>query len=272
MSRLSIYETSWIEIVFQNRNREYGAYKLRQESTKTSLIALFTGITLLVSAISVPALISILNPATTAPPLAPILIDKIVKITDVYQNQIQPKKTLPILKTKSSANPVKNKALTHPVIVPTQQAEQNIVKNTEQPAVHTTQSDGIGTVAINASPATTIDSTIETVRNDNEIINSVALDKLPEFPGGISKFYTYVGNNFSQQETELNGTVKIFVSFVIEKDGSMTYILVKRDPGHGLGKEAVRVLKSLQTKWTPGMISGKAVRTAYTLPISVQMN
>lgn len=60
--------------------------------------------------------------------------------------------------------------------------------------------------------------------------------------------------------------------FVIERDGSMTDIQVKRDPGHGLGKEAIRVLKSLKTKWSPGMIDGKAVRTAYNLPITVQMN
>ena len=51
----------------------------------------------------------------------------------------------------------------------------------------------------------------------------------------------------------------------------MTDIQVKRDPGYGLGKEAVRVLKSLRTKWTPGILEGKPVRTAYNLPITVQM-
>jgi protein TonB len=97
------------------------------------------------------------------------------------------------------------------------------------------------------------------------------LDKLPEFPGGINKFYTYVGNNFEKPEIDVINTIKIHVYFVIEKDGSMTDIQVKRDPGYGLGKEAIRVLKSLKTKWTPGMINSKPVRTAYSLPIKVQM-
>ena len=66
--------------------------------------------------------------------------------------------------------------------------------------------------------------------------------------------------------------MKVYVSFVIEKDGSMTDIQVKRDPGYGMGKEAIRVLKSLKTKWSPGMIGSKAVRTAYNLPITVQMD
>lgn len=272
MSKLSIYETGWIELVFQNRNKEYGAYKLRQESTKTSLTALFMGVTLLVGAISIPTLVSIFNPETTFTPIEPDFTDKIVQITDVYPNKTQPKKALPPLKTKSIANPVKSKALINPIIVSTENAEQNIAKNTDQPVVNTTSSDGTGTVAVNASPNTTVQNAVETPDTGTTIINSVALDKLPEFPGGINKFYTYVGNNFEKQETELNGTVKIFVSFVIERDGSMTDIQVRRDPGHGLGKEAVRVLKSLRTKWTPGMISGKAVRTAYTLPITVQMN
>jgi protein TonB len=59
---------------------------------------------------------------------------------------------------------------------------------------------------------------------------------------------------------------------VVEKDGSMSDIQVKNDPGYGLAKEAIRVLKSLKTKWTPGMIGAKPMRTSYNLPITVQMN
>jgi len=115
-------------------------------------------------------------------------------------------------------------------------------------------------------------NSIVSADNGNNVVNSAALDKLPEFPGGISKFYSYVGNNFEKPEIEnTTNTMRIFVSFVIEKDGRMTDIQVLKDPGYGLGKEAVRVLKSLRTKWIPGMLAGKAVRTAYNLPILVQM-
>ena len=80
-----------------------------------------------------------------------------------------------------------------------------------------------------------------------------------------------MGNNFEKQDIEGSGAIRVYVSFVIEKDGSMTDIQVKKDPGYGLGKEAIRVLKSLKTKWTPGMIDSKPVRTAYNLPITVQL-
>src|SRR5690606_7017182 len=95
------------------------------------------------------------------------------------------------------------------------------------------------------------------------------LDRQPRYPGGIDFFYRYVGDNFKNPDLDDVKTVRVIVMFVIEKDGTMTDIKVARDPGYGLGKEAIRVLKSLKTKWEPGIKHGKPVRTAYTLPITV---
>ena len=87
----------------------------------------------------------------------------------------------------------------------------------------------------------------------------------------MDKFYKYVAKNFRSPETDNDIAIRVLVSFVIEKDGSMTDIRVPRNPGYGLDKEAIRVLKSLKIKWSPGMIKGKPVRTAYSLPINVVM-
>ena len=64
-------------------------------------------------------------------------------------------------------------------------------------------------------------------------------------------------------------TVRILVSFVIERDGDMTDINVLSQTNEALNNEAIRVLKSLKTKWSPGIKNGTAVRTQYTLPITV---
>lgn len=95
---------------------------------------------------------------------------------------------------------------------------------------------------------------------------------MPEFPGGINKFYNYIGKNFETPEVNGESSIRIYVSFVVEKDGSMSNIQVKNDPGYGLGNEAVRVLKSMKTKWSPGMMGTKPVRTSYNLPITIQMH
>ena len=110
----------------------------------------------------------------------------------------------------------------------------------------------------------TVDNEIE--NNPNQIYNTVEV--APEYPGGISKFYQYITQNYQipdeLQKTGVNGTVH--VSFVVEQDGSLTDIKVIRDLGHGTGTEAIRILKKSK-KWTPGIQNGKTVRVRYTLPI-----
>ncbi|WP_338647622.1 energy transducer TonB [Flavobacterium sp. KS-LB2] len=274
MSKLSIYETGWINLVFQDRNKEYGAYQLRKESTKTGITALFMGVLFLSGALSIPVILTHLNPNKNITIDIPEFTNTVVQITDIIPNQLKEKKTLPEVKAKEIDVPVKSAQLVNPVIVQASQANQDIAKNTDNTRLINTTTEGTGTVGLNptsASPGTGTDA-ITPIDLGNTIVNSGTLDKLPEFPGGIKKFYNYVGNNFEKQEIEASGAIRVYVSFVIERDGSMTDIQVKRDPGYGLGKEAIRVLKSLKTKWSPGMIDGKAVRTAYNLPITVQMN
>ena len=103
-----------------------------------------------------------------------------------------------------------------------------------------------------------------------EAYNINSIEKKPEFPGGVGAFYKYIANNYRLPNVKkLNG--KVYVAFVIDVDGSIIELKVLKDLGYGTGEEAIRVLKSLKTKWTPGMIDGKPVRTSYMLPIIVQL-
>ncbi len=167
-----------------------------------------------------------------------------------------------------------NDQLVNPIIVNPNEAVQNVPTHTEIQNTSNTISDGTGTIGTNptGSSGTEMGASDTSDKGTAIVSTAAALDKLPEFPGGMDKFYKYVGNNFEKPEIDDLSTMRITVSFVIEKDGSMTDIQVKRDPGYGLGKEAIRVLKSLKTKWIPGVINSKPVRTSYNLPITVQMN
>ena len=105
-------------------------------------------------------------------------------------------------------------------------------------------------------------------KEEKGVQNAAGLAKQPEYPGGIKEFYNDVLQNFIIPKVPNEGNYKIYVSFVIEKDGSMTSIKVLRDPGYGMGEEAVRVLKNLDKKWSPGEIGdGEIVRASYNLPI-----
>ncbi len=108
-----------------------------------------------------------------------------------------------------------------------------------------------------------------TKNSGDNIYNTAGIEVKPEYPDGIGKFYQFIGDNYKTPAAVdfLGG--KVYVTFIIEKDGSLTEIKVLRDVGFGTGKEAIRVLE-LCPKWTPGEQNGKKVRCSYSLPISLQ--
>lgn len=108
-------------------------------------------------------------------------------------------------------------------------------------------------------------------QNDYKISYDTTSVKEPQFPGGIEKFYMFVGQNFKMPtefaKQKMEG--KIFMEFMVEKDGSLSEFKIVKDLGYGVGDEAVRVLK-LSPKWIPATENGKPVRVTYNLPITIQ--
>jgi periplasmic protein TonB len=99
---------------------------------------------------------------------------------------------------------------------------------------------------------------LPSVSNDN-IYNTTSIEFEPEYPGGMGEFYKFIGANYKVPTSKdfLGG--KVYVTFIIENDGSVSDIKILRDAGCGTGKEAIRVLE-LSPKWSPGRQNGKNVR------------
>ena len=271
MNHVSIFEKKWLDLVFENKNKAYGAYRLRLENPRTTMLALFLGLLLLASVASIGVLAVRLS--GDALQIAPIIGDT-VEVTEV--NLSQPPKqpetqaAPPVVKP---AEPIENtQQLTNPVVVPPDLATP--VNLTNKPTPPDTP-PGTGTPGQNPSPGTngTPGATTPgtgTVPSDKPVPPAI-LDSQPQYPGGIEKFYQYVGDNFDKPDVDDISKLSVIVLFVIEKDGSISDVRVARDPGYGMAKEALRVLKSLKIKWKPGYKDGQPVRTAYTLPITVNI-
>jgi len=109
-----------------------------------------------------------------------------------------------------------------------------------------------------------------TETNSDQIFQSVEIDPNP--PGGMAEFMKWVGANYDYPqgaiEAGVNGQVQ--VSFVVERDGSLTDIKVVRDLKYGTGEAAVKLLQKAK-KWSPGIQNGRPVRVAYTLPIRLNL-
>lgn len=100
----------------------------------------------------------------------------------------------------------------------------------------------------------------------------VIVEEDPEFPGGTEALYKYLAENikYPQEARDKGITGKVYVSFVIEKDGSVSRPRVLREIGGGCGDEAVRVVMGMP-KWIPGKQRGKPVRVQFNLPISFNL-
>ncbi|PTQ95705.1 TonB family protein [Mucilaginibacter yixingensis] len=97
------------------------------------------------------------------------------------------------------------------------------------------------------------------------------IEQSAEFPGGIDSFFKFMSKNLKYPPDAKKNNVqgKVFLTFVVEKDGSLTDIKVVRGIGYGCDEEAIRVMK-LSPKWNAAMHDNKPVRQQYTIPILFQ--
>jgi protein TonB len=266
-TKLDILKQEWIDVVFNRRNKDYGAYELRRDNSKNTLRALVIAVALFVFIISLPTIINKLKG------LIPKSPEK-VKITDVVL--LQPP---PVDQTKKPPPPppeppkpkVDQVRFPPPIVKP-----DNEVKEKDPPTVKELAVADPGQKDQKGDPNADIridepvgNSDVKAVveADPNQIFTSV--EQVPEFAGGLEKFGAYLGKNirYPAVARENNVQGRVICTFVVERDGSLTDIKVVRGIGSGCDEEAIRVLKN-SPKWKPGIQNGRPVRVQYSVPIS----
>jgi TonB family protein len=118
---------------------------------------------------------------------------------------------------------------------------------------------------------TTEDNPVQIIRNNNDSIYQI-VDEMPQYPGGEKAMMEYVAKNvkYPQEAKDKEIQGRVFVSFVVEKDGSVSTVKVMRGIGSGCDEEAVRVVSSMP-KWKPGIKDGKPVRVSYMMPLNFKL-
>lgn len=262
--KLDLLKNQWIDIVFEGRNKNYGAYDLRKSITKNSLRAFIIGALLFVVAVSIPKLMSLIPDASDDEPL-----NEVIRTVKLPPKKIEkPKENLP--PPPPPPPKVDQVKFVKPVVAKAEDVveEVAVIKDIKDKTIGKENLKGNDEADYTIAPVGKgeVGQVVEEV--DNTIYNSAGLEVKPEYPGGIEKFYAFVQKNYQMPDEEgLKG--KVYVTFVVEKDGSLTDIKVLRDIGYGTGKEAIRVLKATP-RWRPAEQNGKPVRCTYSLPISLQ--
>ena len=278
MAKLDIYKQEWLEMLFEGRNKQYGAYELRAESPKILTRSFLIGATVFTLAIS-SALIDFKGKDNSD------IIDNavLVQMTDLNLPDLPEEPEVieeltPPPPLEEAAKSVNDQVkFTEPEIVKADKVKEEVATVEElkaaDPGQKTQEGDKEkGEIKVDERTGTADKGTTSPGGGDgdgNKIY--VAVEKKADPPGGMQSFYKSFANKFNAPEVDEGiRKIQVFLSFVVEKDGSFTDIKVIRDPGFGAGKEAVRVLKTMP-KWTPAEQNGRKVRSQFTLPITIQV-
>lgn len=257
--KLDLLKKEWLEVVFEGRNKLYGAYNLRKNNGKTTVRSFLIGGVIFTFLVSIPVLANLIPDSEDE-----VVLDQKITTVKLPPKEI-PKDLPPPPPPPPKVDQVK---FVKPVVAKAEEVTE------EPPKVEEIKEKKIGAETIKGDPDAPL--TVEpvstgpskVVEEDNSIYNSAGIEVKPEFPGGMSKFLNFIRNNYTAPDEEgLKG--RVIVSFVVEKDGSLTDIKVLKDIGYGTGAEAIRVLKKCP-RWTPAEQNGKKVRCSYQLPIAIE--
>jgi protein TonB len=235
------------EIIFENRNKEYGAFDLRKNYNSTTSISILGGIAfcaLLVVAIS----LSTEKGTATEPPVSVVLKMTDPIIPDPVRNDPKPPDEL--------ANIVKNVA---PIVTEDSLQDLNLPPVTDD-LVQTTKNKAVGETAVFEVPGDPV------IQPDVEPYISV--QEMPEYPGGLPELMKYIGNSLSYPDEAIANNIqgRVIVKFVVNTDGSVDRIQILKGIDTSLDNEAVRVIKTLN-RFRPGKQGGVPVPVWYTIPV-----
>ena len=257
------------EVVFEKRNKEYGAYALRNEANVVLKKALFIGVGLFGLLAMTPLLINTLKPKAAKTTIyVPINLKNVDRLDDRIEKP-EPR----VIPPKAPVQ-VKTQSLTPPT--PTRDAvkEETINQKVDDAVISTTTTPGVAVTNPNQHVATGTENGKEIVKettkpNPNDIIRDVDVEA--DFIGGVNAFRTKVLQNFDSSviENETGEVVKAVVTFVVERDGTISNIKVS-GTNTDFNKEAEKTIKGIKGKWNPAKFQGENVRSYFRFPISMQ--
>lgn len=276
MSKIDLVNNDWVDIVFEGRNQEYGAYKLRKGTSKRnvfSIVAMLALAALVFIGISLKTIIESSTKKVAVTQVQELsALEKPKEKAEVKQKKVeiqQPEKV--VERVKSSVK------FTAPVIKKDDDVKPEDELKTQDELMNTKTAIGALDVKGNDDANGEVLKLKEAVAQPEpkpEVENKVfdVVEQMPSFPGGNSALMEYLQQNVKYpvvaQENGVQG--RVVVSFVVEKDGSITDVKVVRSVDPSLDKEAARVVKSMP-RWIPGKQNGSAVRVKYNVPVSFRL-
>ena len=272
MAKIDLYDPKWVDMVFAGKNKEYGAYQLRKGTSGRNIKSLLI---LVIAAALVGGFLAwkVIEQKQAEEQQAYMEAMELAKLQQQAKKEekkkepvkpkIEPKKEIPVAReTQKFTAPVIKKD----ELVKEENQVKQMDKLDEKVAVGTENKEGVK------------DRTVEAVRSEiavaapppppapkPEVATKVfdVVEEMPSFPGGQGALMQYLASNIKYPVVAQD---RVIVSFVVERDGSISDVKVARSVDPSLDREAQRVVKSMP-RWSPGKQNGSTVRVKYTVPV-----
>jgi protein TonB len=261
MSTESIKTPNWEDIVFENRNKEYGAYIIRTNYSRNVILSAFFMLVIVGLGFAYPTIASWFKSNDV------VVEDK--KLTTVVQLDQPPpiQDTPPPPPKVEIPPPVKTIKYVAPKVTKEEVVEEEI------PTIEEIKKTEVSTETIEGPVETVFVEPVKevVVEDDNQVYTFV--EQNAEFPGGTEAMYKFINKNvkYPAQARRMGTEGKVFVGFVINKDGSIVDVAIVKGISAECDKEAMRVIQ-MMPPWKAGKQNGKAVRVKFILPINFKLS
>ena len=276
MSKIDLINDGWVDLVFEGKNKTYGAYQLRKETGKRNVYALLC---MLAIGLGIAIFVAIKGVVENAMKQdvaieTDIELSKLAqkKEAKVERKEEAPKIDVPqrvIEKVKSSVK------FTAPEIKKDEEVKPEDEIKSQDDLAKTNTAIGTFDVKGNDEAEGEVLKAKEIIADEKPKEEEKVFDvveQMPEFPGGQGALLKWISDNIKYpaiaEENGIQG--RVVCTFVVERDGSVTDVQVARSVDPSLDKEAKRVLTKMP-RWIPGKQNGSAVRVKYTVPVTFRL-
>ena len=269
MAKIDLTSQEWCDLIFEGRNKEYGAYKMRARAARRLNFSVVLVIVIAAVGFSIPRLITMVTPEKKE------VMTEVTTLSQLEEPEVKQEEVQKVQPVAPPPPALKSSIkFTAPVIKKDEEvADEDQMKSQEElteSKVTISIADVQGTDEEGGVLLEDLKEIVTEAPVEEEVFDMV--EQAPQFPGGPAELMSYLGKNIRYpviaQENGIQG--RVVCQFVVGSDGSVRDIKVLRSLDPSCDKEAVRVIQSMP-KWIPGRQNGKAVSVRYTLPVTFKL-
>jgi len=270
----------WTDIIFEGKNKAFGAYELRTSSAKRHNLAMLSVVVVIIIGLLLSLLVSRIERAeetiTGEAEQEMVSVDTTQDEEEEIEEEPEERFEEPEVEEVLPEEVLNTVKVTEIAIVDDDQVTKEDEVKTQEDLTQTETAFGASDFDKGTDDVTVVrevrdEVVVEEKKPEPEKIFT-AVEESPQFPGGDAELYKWLSKNIRYPEMAAQNNIqgRVTVQFVVEKDGSVGEVKVVRGKDPDLDKEAVRVVKSLP-KFIPGKMNGQSVRVWYTLPIMFKL-